>query len=492
MDMVVRSREATKAGYKKIISALGDIIDYAIEDGRDELLGIALQERKRITQNKKYEVEARNAGLEVDLSQRSTSQGFQSLEKNDKGAAFIEMQLSLLEAHRLASLDAIQEHDAQFARSLADLPDEEWNKTGDQRNNSFEFSSRSHETDVDIEEIILSMLDDENGSDTKDVAKEEFDKPKRAEESSTPLTILEGKSPMNSTGEGKEKVDEKAGEGNSPATAKGKEEEDEGNTPIMSSTRKGKRMVDEDYNNLSFSSDIDIPELEVATSESDWETVCQICFDSEQTTSTFVTLEGCGHRFCANCVRKHAEARVEGGQMNVPCLREECPAFVTDMKLSSFLSSAMMDILARRQVEAAFPAREILYCPFKECSALLIKPTSEEASASAIPPTTCVECESCHRAFCVECMVPWHGEKSCGEYRADLKNESLQGDQKLLDLVKKHKWQQCTKCGRVVDLLHGCYHVTCLCMHEFCFLCGEERYSTLKKCLCPLWEEQRL
>lgn len=170
---------------------------------------------------------------------------------------------------------------------------------------------------------------------------------------------------------------------------------------------------------------------------------------------------GCGHQFCAKCVKKHAEARVDGGQINVTCLLDECPTLVSDRQLSSLLSSAMMEILARRQVEAAIPPSEIVYCPFKDCSAFLMKPTAGP-STSAHLPAVCVECEVCHRAFCMNCMVPWHGDKGCGEYRADLTNEKLQGDEKLLKLAKTQKWQRCTKCGRVVDLLHGCYHIRCL------------------------------
>lgn len=203
-------------------------------------------------------------------------------ERKAKGTAFDEMQLSLREAHRLTILDAIQAHDAELARSLADLPDEEWDKTGDKMKKPFE---SSYETDVDEDEMFLQiMFYDDDGSDTKVITKEDFKR--NSEESLTPLTIREGKTPMNSTGSrGKEEVDE----GDSPITGKGKEKVDEGDIPVMSSTRKGKRKVDD---SPSFSSDTDISELEVVTSESDWETICQICFDSEQTTSTFVTLEG--------------------------------------------------------------------------------------------------------------------------------------------------------------------------------------------------------
>lgn len=48
-----------------------------------------------------------------------------------------EMQLSIIEASRLAHLDAIQEHDAHFARTLADMPRGIWDETRGNRNDPF-------------------------------------------------------------------------------------------------------------------------------------------------------------------------------------------------------------------------------------------------------------------------------------------------------------------------------------------------------------------
>jgi len=142
-----------------------------------------------------------------------------------------------------------------------------------------------------------------------------------------------------------------------------------------------------------------------------------------------------------------------------------------------------------------------MYCPFRDCSALLMKPASadnEKPSSSAHPPSLaasssgCVECEACHRAFCVECVVPWHGDLSCGEFQANLKNLRLLGDEKLLQLADQQKWQRCKQCGRLVELSSGCFHMTCLCKNEFCYSCGGSWQGGEKACSCPRWTESRL
>lgn len=149
------------------------------------------------------------------------------------------------------------------------------------------------------------------------------------------------------------------------------------------------------------------------------------------------------------------------------CLHAGCASVISFTQLSSLLSSPLLEVLTRRQIEAAIPETERMYCPFRDCSALLIKPTFlvDIPSSSAHPHPTasdCVECEACHRAFCLECAVPWHGDMSCAQYKADLTNLHLLGDEKLLQLAGEQKWQRCKKCGRVVELSYGCYHMTCL------------------------------
>lgn len=40
----------------------------------------------------------------------------------------------------------------------------------------------------------------------------------------------------------------------------------------------------------------------------------------------------------------------------------------------------------------------------------------------------------------------------------------------------------------MVELTHGCYHMTCRCRGEFCYLCS----TPWKNCTCPQWDETLL
>lgn len=76
-----------------------------------------------------------------------------------------ETQLSLIEADRLAHLDAIQEHDSQFARLIAYMPTEDWEEAGDEMEEPFETPFGQNElfayNEVDDQfESVLSQLGD--------------------------------------------------------------------------------------------------------------------------------------------------------------------------------------------------------------------------------------------------------------------------------------------------------------------------------------------
>ncbi|WJX59994.1 hypothetical protein P8452_45250 [Trifolium repens] len=49
------------------------------------------------------------------------------------------------------------------------------------------------------------------------------------------------------------------------------------------------------------------------------------------------------------------------------------------------------------------------YCPFKNCSFLLVN--------DGDVGVTSAECPACHRLFCAQCKVPWHGGINCQEFQ---------------------------------------------------------------------------
>jgi E3 ubiquitin-protein ligase RNF144 len=109
------------------------------------------------------------------------------------------------------------------------------------------------------------------------------------------------------------------------------------------------------------------------------------------------------------------------------------------------------------------------FCANAECSKFIRtgKIVNDVASCVFCKEKTCVLCKSkSHKGLC----------------------PSDPHVQLLMNLAKRSKWQQCTNCHTMVELDRGCFHMTCRCKHQFCYLCGVQ----WKRCLCPQMDEAYL
>ena len=138
------------------------------------------------------------------------------------------------------------------------------------------------------------------------------------------------------------------------------------------------------------------------------------------------------------------------------------------------LPSALRSLFERKNAEFSVLTRDRIYCSNLNCSTFL--GSSEGRSFLIAIPCTQPECF----AFtCPRCKEAAHPGEGCGVSKSD---EALQA------LAKSEGWQTCPGCNAVVELNHGCYHITCRCRAQFCYLCAE-RWKT---CGCAQWDEDRL
>lgn len=122
--------------------------------------------------------------------------------------------------------------------------------------------------------------------------------------------------------------------------------------------------------------------------------------------------------------------------------------------------------LEKRSIESAFPNREKLYCPYKNCSKLLSHdPDDEEIIIKA-------KCPWCKKMLCAQCRVPWHTARDCQQFKKEEKDR--EDDLRVKLLAENHKWKNCPHCNSLVDKVDdGWIHITCRCEEDFCYACGE-------------------
>ncbi|KAM0946822.1 putative transcription factor C2H2 family [Dioscorea sansibarensis] len=200
---------------------------------------------------------------------------------------------------------------------------------------------------------------------------------------------------------------------------------------------------------------------------------CGICFEEVLVTEMFDMI-GCSHSYCSDCVRKHVTAKLSEGVVNILCPWFGCnDGFLLPYTCRMILPIEVYSKWGDKLCELMLPEKTKLYCPFKDCSALLIN-DDEEITES--------ECPHCNRMFCAQCKVPWHIGFGCKDYQKLGEHERQTEDLLLMQVAKDRKWARCPQCHFFVEKTDGCMFIVCRCGNAFCYGCGSKMNRTSHFC----------
>lgn len=122
-----------------------------------------------------------------------------------------------------------------------------------------------------------------------------------------------------------------------------------------------------------------------------------------------------------------------------------------------------------------------MYCSRQNCSRFLGPHVARPQSWWGAGNRTTYTCSSCSSTTCANCKtadIP--GRHDCVDFDTS--------DRAVIRLGQQEGWSQCPGCKRMIELNMGCYHMTCLCRQQFCYLCR----APWKTCTCAQWDEGRL
>ncbi|XP_062082007.1 E3 ubiquitin-protein ligase RSL1-like [Humulus lupulus] len=217
---------------------------------------------------------------------------------------------------------------------------------------------------------------------------------------------------------------------------------------------------------------------------------CVICMEDTDVSQIF-SVKSCLHRYCFPCMKQHVEVKLREAQMP-KCPHEGCNIEIDIDSCENFLTPKLLELMCQRVKEAATPVTERVYCPNPRCSFLMSKTeVFEYTKKERFNPLGARKCLKCSSLFCIDCKVLWHQNMTCLTYKRLNPEPSLE-DAKLKVLASKNLWRQCRKCNLMIELAHGCYHMTCRCGYEFCYNCGAEWRNKKPTCSCPLWAEDNI
>ncbi|XP_029126591.1 probable E3 ubiquitin-protein ligase RNF217 [Cajanus cajan] len=153
--------------------------------------------------------------------------------------------------------------------------------------------------------------------------------------------------------------------------------------------------------------------------------------------------------------------------LKVTCPNPNCSVELKPKCLHTVLPREVVVRWESARCESSIAGENKTYCPFKDCSVLLVNDGGEVVTSA--------ECPSCHRLFCAQCKVSWHGGLTCEDFQKSKgKTHEKEFDNMFLKLAEEKNWQKCPKCSMFVQRSGGCEHISCRCGCHFCYGCGEK------------------
>ena len=167
---------------------------------------------------------------------------------------------------------------------------------------------------------------------------------------------------------------------------------------------------------------------------------CVACGDDKP--SIHVSRCPCSHEYCRDCLTDLFKTSITDESLFPPrCCKQSIPFGVNQV----FLPSRVVTDFQAKEVEYSILNRT--YCHENRCS-VFIHPDDIQGDVA-----TCSQCQS---TTCTICRGASH-EGDCPEDEAT---------QEIVRLAAEQGWQRCQQCRRMVELDHGCNHMSELFSHN--------------------------
>ncbi|OTA99902.1 hypothetical protein M426DRAFT_32148, partial [Hypoxylon sp. CI-4A] len=191
---------------------------------------------------------------------------------------------------------------------------------------------------------------------------------------------------------------------------------------------------------------------------------CEACLDDIPISKLAFT--PCKHKLCQKCIRKVFEIACQTEATFPPSC---CNRVIPLRENVEYLTEGLCNLYEDKALEYNTPVEERIYCFDSKCGVFI--PSDRYYNGYAI-------CPRCWCHTCLKCKAIRHAD--------ECKNDD--GVEALNKLAEEKKWRRCDKCQTMIELRSGCFHMTCVCRHEFCYKCG----AAWRSCGCENWEEANL
>ncbi|KAL3511978.1 hypothetical protein ACH5RR_024695 [Cinchona calisaya] len=147
---------------------------------------------------------------------------------------------------------------------------------------------------------------------------------------------------------------------------------------------------------------------------------CDICMEEKE------RYDMIKHSFCSDCLSRLIQAKIEGNIHFIACPNINCNDIIEPDFVKGMIPENVVARWEEVRSEATILDSQKFYCPYKNCSAMLVSDAEEEIVIRES------ECPVCRRLFCAKCRVPWHPGFECEEF------QKLKMDERENDDLKMH------------------------------------------------------
>ncbi|KAI0085149.1 hypothetical protein BDY19DRAFT_997036 [Irpex rosettiformis] len=190
---------------------------------------------------------------------------------------------------------------------------------------------------------------------------------------------------------------------------------------------------------------------------------CPICMDD----ITAPVRIGCGHSYCAACLRHYLLSALDSDTFPLVCIGDEsrCEVPIALPAIQRLLPPASFN----RLLEVAFTnyvskhPQELVYCKTPDCTQ--IYRTTQATSPSVL------QCPSCFSTVCSGCNEDSHEGMSCAESRLHKDPEAQDRAAEEWIRSQGNRIKRCPQCNIHIEKTEGCNHMTCRCGAHVCWIC---------------------
>lgn len=162
---------------------------------------------------------------------------------------------------------------------------------------------------------------------------------------------------------------------------------------------------------------------------------CDVCYEIYR--APFTILLPCADRYCIGCLKRlFLDATADESLFPARCCRQPIPLHYIQRQCSSD------ELESIQNAEIEFSTSDRTYCSNNDC-ARFIKPMDITGSQA--------NCPYCFTETCTACKAGFHEDTDCPA------DPALQA---TLTVANEQGWQRCYSCRTMVELDHGCNHMT--------------------------------